>query len=393
MEMKGVYMMKKWLSIILALVLCMAVLVGCKPASPSESQGTQESQPAQPLGTVRYAYQPNSSSFSAGYMIKALELNKRWNFDIDLVVTTGPNIYSALSAGELDIGYLGNGMAWHYFEPDSKIAIITLDNLTNDDRLLVRTGLGIGEDETLESLAEKLPGMTLACDLTTTPGTFLRGLVNAMNEGRADADKIWYEDVEGGYPLKGAPEKQILILNTTNANITAAMQDNSVNGCVTYGNPRQTLERETEAYVMAASPFTHLSNTITPSTWAVNRDFAERNPELFQAFVNALVEGMDYRHHEENWENCAKMGMEFDQLSYEDCISRADAAYWFGLDDLRDLYTSDDSDGYTYLEQIRNSHMGTNGLDADTAPQAKDVILVDFIRNAVENVSARTGTN
>ena len=38
--------------------------------------------------------------------------------------------------------------------------------------------------------------------------------------------------------------------------------------------------------------------------------------------------------------------------------------------------------GFTYLEQIRASHMGSNGLDADTAPQAKDVILVDFIRNA-----------
>lgn len=58
-------------------------------------------------------------------MIKALELKKKWNFDIDLVVTTGPNIFSALSTGELDIGYLGNGMAWHYFEPDSKIANIT----------------------------------------------------------------------------------------------------------------------------------------------------------------------------------------------------------------------------------------------------------------------------
>lgn len=30
-------------------------------------QPVQETQPAQPLGTVHYAYQPNSSSFSAGY--------------------------------------------------------------------------------------------------------------------------------------------------------------------------------------------------------------------------------------------------------------------------------------------------------------------------------------
>ena len=56
----------------------------------------------------------------------------------------------------MDIGYLGNGMGWHYFEDDAKIAILTIDNLTNDDRLLVRTTSDIGENEPLEGLYEIL---------------------------------------------------------------------------------------------------------------------------------------------------------------------------------------------------------------------------------------------
>lgn len=393
--MKGneVTKMKKTVSLVLAMAMCLGLLAGCGgPAASSQPPASQpvstqpaqsdapEQSPATPLGTVRYAIHPGNSAFGAGFLLSELKYNEKYNFEIELTVTPGPNVYSALAAGELDIGYLGNGMAWHYFEDNSKISILTIDNLTNDDRLLMRTGLGFTEDETLDSLYEKLPGKTIACDLTTTPGTFLRALVNSINKDRDDADKLWYEDVEGPYPVKGGADKQITILNTTNANITAAMQDKSVDGCITFANVRIAIQRDTENYVQAATTTKHLSDNITPSTWAVNKDFAAAHPELVQAFVNALVDAMDYRHDEANWDHCIEMAMPFDQLSKEDYNS--DAAYWPSKADLGGYFATDDSIGFTYLEQIRNSHMGTNGLDAATAPQAKDVIMVEFIRNA-----------
>lgn len=386
--------MKKVYSLVLAMAVCLSLLAGCggpaasskPPASePPASSGTETSQPpvSEPpvsLGKVRFAFHPGGSVNNAAFLIDQMHLNEKYNFEYEMVVTTGPNVYSSLAAGELDIGFLGNGMAWHYFEPNSKIAVLTLDNLTNDDRLIMRTGSGFGEDETLESLAEKLGGKTIACDLTTTPGTFLKSLVNAMNRDKADDQKLWYEDVEGAYPLKGLADKQITILNTTNANINSAMQDKSVDGCVTFGNVRVALERDTDNYVMASSTFKHLSDTITPSTWAVNKEFAEKNPELVQAFVNALVEGMEYRHDDSTYEERLQMAMAFDQLSREDY--NPDAAYWPSKEDLKSYYATDDGMGFTYMEQIRASHMGSNGLEDATAPAARDVILVDFIRNA-----------
>ena len=380
--------MKKAFALALALTMSLALLAGCggapassaTPASGSAASPGSEAAPAESLGTVRYGVHTGGSATGPGFLMYALELDKKHNFTGEMTVTTGPNVFQALAAGDMDIGYLGNGMGWHYFEDDSKIAVLTIDNLTNDDRLLVRTSSDIGENEPLEGLYEKLPGKTLACDLTTTPGTFLKSLVNAINEGRDEADMIWYEDVEGAYPVKGAEDKEIIILNTTNANITAAMQDPAVDCCICFANTRRALERDAENYRVAATTFTHLSNTITPSTWAVNRDFAAEHPELVQAFVDALVEAMDFRADEANWETCVELAIPFDQLSEEDYDR--DAAYWPTKEDLKGYWETDDSMGFTYLEQIRASHMGSNGLDAATAPQAKDIILVDFIRNA-----------
>ena len=380
--------MKKLVALALALTLALMLLVGCgdTPASSSQpssgsSQGTDT--PTEPLGTVRYAIHPGSSATGPGFLMQELDLDDKYNFVGEMTVTTGPNVYAALAAGDLDIGYLGNGMGWHYFEDDAKIAVITIDNLTNDDRLIMRKTTDIGANEPMEGLYEKLPGKTIACDLTTTPGTFLKSLVNAMNEGKDDAEKVWYEDVEGAYPLKGSPDKEIIILNTTNANVTASMQDTAIDGAICFGNVRRTMERDTENFHTSATTFTHLSNTVTPSTWAVNKDFAAEHPELVQAFTYALVEAMDFRADEANWEKCVEMAVPFDQLSPEDYDR--DAAYWPTKEDLRSYWETDDSVGFTYLEQIRNSHMGSNGLDAETAPAAKDIILVEFIRNATQN--------
>jgi NitT/TauT family transport system substrate-binding protein len=371
--------MKKVLRVILSAILVLTLLV-CFVGCSKKSESTDSPESTEPLGTVRYGIHQGGSAFEAGFLAKVLEIYKDYNIDIEMTVTTGPNVFAALSTGEMDIGVLGNGMAWHYFEDNSPIAILTIDNLTNDDRLIVRTGKGLTENASMESLYEKLPGMTLACDLTTTPGSFLKSLVNAINADKADSDKLWYEDVESAYPLKGSANKEIIIMNTTNANINAVMQDDKVDCCIAFGNIKTRLQNDTENYVVAATTFTHLSDTITPSTWAVNREFAENNPELVQAFVNALVDAMDYRSNESNWDDCIKLAMPFDQLEAEDYDPTI--AYWPSRADLKNYFATPNSDGYKYIEQIRASHMGNNGLEDATAPKASEVILSQFIVEA-----------
>ncbi|MEG1806138.1 MAG: hypothetical protein RR327_07090, partial [Clostridia bacterium] len=263
----------KVLSFLLVLALALSLFAGCaKDEKPDPTGGTVES-----LGVVKFGIHPGQSATQAGFVMQSREMYKKYNFTTEMTITTGPNVFAALAAGSMDIGYLGNGMAWHYFEPNSKIQILTIDNLTNDDRLIVKKGRGVSANETIENLYAKLPGMTLAADLTTTPGTFLRGLVNEMNKGKADADKVWYQSVDKAFPLKGAANKEIKIMNTTNANVTAVMEDPKVDCCISFGPPKVTLVKQTDKYDVAATTFTHLSDTVTPSTWAVNKEWSDKN--------------------------------------------------------------------------------------------------------------------
>ena len=99
-----------------------------------------------------------------------------------------------------------------------------------------------------------------------------------------------------------------------------------------------------------------------------------------QAFVNALVEAMDYRSNKDNWDDCIKLAVPFDQLSPEDYDP--EAAYWLSKADLKEYFSDDNGQGFTYLQQIRTSHMGNNGLDDATALKVDEVFYKDFIRNA-----------
>lgn len=164
--------------------------VAAEAGSTSVDSGIDTAAPAQSLRTVHYEIHQSGSAFPAGFLLSELELNEKYNFDIKMTVTTGPNVFPALSAGEMDTGLPGNGMARHHFEKDPEITILTIDSLTDDDRLVVRKEFGVGEYRPLETLGEKLPGMTLACDLTMTSGTFLKSLVNATSKDKADGDKV-----------------------------------------------------------------------------------------------------------------------------------------------------------------------------------------------------------
>lgn len=366
--------MKKRLISVLCVIVLLAVsltsLVACgKEPTPEGS-----------LGKVIYGMHPGNAAASAAFIFDEQDVEKKYNFEVERVVTTGPNVYASLAAGTMDIGFLGNGMAWHYFEPNSPILILTIDNLTNDDRLLVKSGKGISDNETIDNLYKKLPGMKLAIDLTTTPGTFLKSLVNEINKGRADADKIWYEDVEKAYPLKGAANKEIIVVNTLNSNITAVMEDSAIDACVSFGPQKKAL-LNTGKYVTAATTFTHLSDTITPSTWAVNKDFAEKNPELVVAFLKALVEGMNYRADSKNYPELIKMASKFDQLPED--VYDMEVAYWPTGEDLKNYYETTSSAGYKYIAQIRASHMGRNGLEDATAKTVAQAFNDTFIKQAL----------
>lgn len=351
------------------------------PTAAETETSSPEEEEVEFLGSISCGIHQGGSANCAAFLVDQLALDEKHGFELELVVSTGPNVYASVSADEMNVGFLGNGMAWHYFEENANISMLTIDNLTDDDKLLMRKEagcLGDGKDD-LEALYEMLPEKTIALDLTTTPGVFFKNLVSTINEGR---DKVvWYEDIEGAYPEKGDPDMQIKILNTANANITAAMEDKSIDGCICFGSVRKGLQSQ-EGYTTVSSAKWHLGDTLTPSQYCVNSAWAAENPQLVQAFMDALLEAFDYRAEEVNWDTCIEMAMAFDQLEYKDYDMTI--GYWPTRSDLKEWFSGADGIGWKYLENIRNSHVGSNDLTDENMKSVEDVLLVNYLLEACE---------
>ena len=191
---------------------------------------------------------------------------------------TGPNLAAAVLSGQQDVVFLGNGVAWNYFTANSKMKLIALDNLTDDDRLIADLQSEKAKNLTLESshadLTAALKGAKVALDLTATPGTFWSNLVNTLNKELEDGNKLWYNDgtknlPEGLAASNYVAANQVTVVNTQNSNITSTMSRHQVDFCVTFAPTATSLEGKTTEYRTVAKTSTHMADAYTPSTWAV----------------------------------------------------------------------------------------------------------------------------
>lgn len=383
----------RFLQIVLSTIMALFVFTGCNSSNSTiasdstnssdstESTTSAQSEPAKSLGTVKIGIQANHPWLATLCMTR-FNYDEQFNFKSEITTSTGPNLYAALSTGNLDVAYLGNGVAWHYFEKDAVMDIAIFDGLTNDENLLLRKDIIDKEtdDITYEDLYQALKGKTLAVDIATSSGNFLKTLINHINEGKDDSEKLWFEYVEGPYPFAGSDEMEINILNSENKNIPSAMYDKSIDGAIAFSSQRVQLQ-DTGDFCTAATPFTHISDSITPATWAVNREWKNKNPELYQAFLNALLLGMEYRSLDENSTDCREYCAKIDQVNPEDYVC---ASLFLGYDHINEYFQENLDEGYQFIKQIRDSHVDTNGLTDENMRSIEDVIDIEAIQEALK---------
>ena len=133
------------------------------------------------------------TNYGAGAGYSAL--NQGFFEDEELNVTAqmgeGPALAASLVAGQINVSFMGNGVAWNYFTDKQEITLVALDNLTNDDKLIAST-TGKGKDLTADSpvsdLADALRGSTVVLDQGATPITFWGNLLSTINAQLEDAD-------------------------------------------------------------------------------------------------------------------------------------------------------------------------------------------------------------
>ena len=274
------------------------------------------------------------TNYGAGAGYSAL--NQGFFEDEELNVTAqmgeGPALAASLVAGQINVSFMGNGVAWNYFTDKQEITLVALDNLTNDDKLIAST-TGKGKDLTADSpvsdLADALRGSTVVLDQGATPMTFWGNLLSTINAQLEDADKLWSKNLKGDVIPKGADTSiaanEVILENSSNANVAVSMQKGEYDFCVAFAPVSTTLLNDTENFKMIASTLTHMPDTYTPSTWAVNTAWLETHQDTFQRFMNALVKGMNFRR--DNQAECAK---DIEKITAGTFIARI-AAYFLAI--------------------------------------------------------------
>lgn len=339
-----------------AAILLVGGVTGCKPANSE-------------LASVKVGFQGNYGA-AAGMTAVTEGYFEEEGIKADYTIATGPNVAAGVLGGTLDVGFLGNGVAWNYFTENSKMKLIALDNLTDDDRLIATTA-GKGKDLTLESshadLVKALKGSKIALDLNATPGSFWSSLCGKLNGELKEGDRMWYENTDGTKLPQGLAEadytnegNKVVVTHMENANITAAMSKSEYDFCVSFAPVATTLAKDTAKYKVVAKTSTHMSESYTPSTWAVNSDFLKNNEETFKKFMKGLVRGMTRR--EEAPDVAAK--------AVETCTTgqttadtiQTDIAVWLGAAKQIELCGEKTGKGYDYATNILNSaKAGGNG--------------------------------
>lgn len=316
------------------------------------------------LPTVRVGLHANLGA-GAGYSAINQGFFKEEGVNVNPQIGKGPALAGALVSGDLDVSFMGNGVAWNYFTSKKEIKLVALDNLTDDDRLIA-TNTGKGKDltinSTLEEIGAALKGAKVGFDTTATPAAFWSSLVGEINKKVGDADKIWYTDDSGNklpelasYPAAN----EVLVTKMDNTSVPQAMQQKQIDFCITFAPGATLLEKDTANFKVVAKTSTHMADSYTPSTWAVNAKWLENNKDTFKKFMRGLVKGMNFRN-----KTPEKTCVDIEEVSAGQVTADTlvtDIAVW--LDAKGQLKLHQDGNMMKYAENIRNSQLAGGNKD------------------------------
>lgn len=368
---------KSKFSVMALVLLSIAALASCTPTTTSTTTSAAAST-VPDYGTVNLGLQGNFGA-SAGFVGVAEGLFKAQGVNAVTQIQTGPNIITGLKSGTIDIGFLGNGVAWNYFlKTAAPIKMLCIDNLSNDDRLIAsKTGKGaaLSEASSNADVYAALKGATVALNYGATPGTFFQSLVDVLDEGKAAGEQIWYKvpGTSDEYPTTSTHDAayEITLQSMENSAVTAAMVSASApDFCVAF-SPVSTALVTLGNKVVATTLGRLGDKKLAPSTWAVSTTFLAAHPDAVKAFTRGLMASFDFRHN-----NLSKASDDTANANKFDGSYDTSIAYWPSAADMKGYYSTATGKGMQYVDQIRATQVSKSQL-AEGALESKDVVI-DF---------------
>ncbi len=257
------------------------------------------------------------------------------NLDVRLqMYTSGPPEIAAMVAGQADFGFIGSGAAWLAFS--GQVDIVALDNIALTEEIVTRKSSGITQ-------ISDLKGKTVAVQEGAAGHTLLKVALQA----------------------NGMSESDIRILNISNDNIPSTYGDASIDAWAGWKPSTTSLKTALgdEAVVLATNQT--YPEYAFPSVWVANKDFIDKNPDVSQRFINALVKAQIFR--AENPEQACAYASTYAQQPTNELTAQLPDVMFPTEAEFRDYYMTDSfSTMLENLKAVQSANVTGNLTIADT---------------------------
>lgn len=252
--------MKKLINLILAGAVTTAALTGCLNTSGSSDSGLTPLTLSEVAHSIFYA--PQYAAIELGYF-------KEEGIDLTLVNSAGADkVMTSLISDDAQIGFMGSEASIYVYQEGSQ------DYAVNFAQLTQRAGnflVGRQPEEAFQW--EALKGKKI-----------LGGREGGMPQ-------MVFEYVLKKHGLN--PKTDLTIDQSINFGLTAAaFTSNDADYTVEFEPFATTLEKEGSGWVVASLGTE--SGYVPYTSYCAKKSYLEQNPEVIQAFTNAIQRGMDY---------------------------------------------------------------------------------------------------
>ncbi len=263
--------MKKLIAMLLALVMVLS-LTACagtpdptdppKDPDPSQNQEVNESkEPEVTPVTLNVAYMPNWGSLWA--VATAIEKGYFAEENITVKLTAfenGPTEIAAMDNGSMDVAYIGPGA--HKLCSTGDAEVFLLQHLGDGDCIIGLNGI-----KTLEELKGKKIGYSAG----TSSETILTVALDSVG--------MTLEDVE--------------LMSMDETAMTTAAMSGAVDAVAAWAPYSLTILANTENATDICSNV-DFAKLVSPGSWVVNPDWADKNEDVLVRFIRAMYKAMDY---------------------------------------------------------------------------------------------------
>lgn len=294
---------------------------------------------------LNIAYMPNYGSLWSVMNADAQGYLAEENITVTLhEFPDGPSIIDAMEAGDIDLGYIGQGA--HKHAVNGRVNIFALSHISNGDALIARDGI---------STVEELAGMKVAYVAESSSENIL---VNTLTRAGMTMDDIQAVPMEADA-------------------IVDAMINGDVNAAAIWSPHSLDILAGVEGGVKLADNMTFADETVSLSSWIVTPDYAEANRDVVLRFTRALFKAMDYAATENQEATAALVAEQIGADAEAVYQQRGDAQWLTGRE-----VSAGAADGTVtgYYELQKQAFITAGAVEVD--PAVTDYVMTDIMIEA-----------